>query len=48
MLQWYLGDAIQLYLVYLQIDGLFFFSQDDMSVQELDKGFCVIKPSHFS
>lgn len=40
-------DAIQIYLVYLRIDGLFFF-QDEVSVQELDKGFCFLKPKHFS
>lgn len=41
-------DAIQLYLVYLQIDRLFFFFKDEVSIQELDKGFCFIKPKHFS
>lgn len=43
---WGRRDAIQL-LVYLQIDRLFFF-QDEMSVPELDKGFCFIKPKNFS
>lgn len=31
----------------LQIERFFFFPQDDISVNEPDKEFCLIKPQHF-